>query len=218
MLTLLPNKKAYGGRPTPRLSGRTFYCVATFATSFLLSLLAACAYLRSYRHIDCLDLQAHRTRVTFISFAGGLHVLFFPQLPPDDESWRLLTSLPIPEGQSLDPWSLYTTDTAPIIQWRAGGVGIRRGTFYGTVPYDALLIPFWLTLPILLSLTLWRGIVMFHAFSHPKESQYCPACNYDLRASPARCPECGALPDDLREAASTSSSPSAPTPPTASTD
>ena len=39
------------------------------------------------------------------------------------------------------------------------------------------------------------GLIGEWAFRERKRAGHCPACNYDLRATPDRCPECGTIAD-----------------------
>jgi hypothetical protein len=68
----------------------------------------------------------------------------------------------------------------------------------------------WVTLDLgglfILSLLVWLVVLGRWLFRTRRnrlriEQRFCPACGYDLRASPARCPECGAdaIPADAAE-------------------
>jgi hypothetical protein len=72
--------------------------------------------------------------------------------------------------------------------WRNLGFGFERNGPPNTWSEWVLLIPFWAILiataaPPLLYLR-WRR-------RQPEGEIRCPVCNYDLRATPDRCPECG---------------------------
>jgi hypothetical protein len=57
-------------------------------------------------------------------------------------------------------------------------------------PLDAWIVPYWaLALPFCLPPL--RRTFLFARRQLRRRRQQCPACGYDLRASPARCPECG---------------------------
>jgi hypothetical protein len=63
----------------------------------------------------------------------------------------------------------------------------RLGVTIGTTAYPV---------PILLSLLLptWWAIRWYRRTIHGHGVGLCPSCGYDLRATPDRCPECGAVP------------------------
>jgi hypothetical protein len=72
-------------------------------------------------------------------------------------------------------------------QWPNGGTGSER------VPTRCVYFPYWLltiALSALPASRAWSWIRTRRA--HP--AGFCPHCGYDLRATPDRCPECGAVP------------------------
>ena len=59
-----------------------------------------------------------------------------------------------------------------------------------TMHYRLIVIPYWspaLLFSILPAIWIWR----FFKYGHRRKIGHCPKCNYDLRATPERCPECG---------------------------
>jgi hypothetical protein len=60
--------------------------------------------------------------------------------------------------------------------------------------YDSrlVLVPLWLPLLLLAATTLWLARLTARARREERsKAGLCPACGYDLRATPGRCPECG---------------------------
>jgi hypothetical protein len=54
----------------------------------------------------------------------------------------------------------------------------------------ALVMPHWAWIVVCLLLPCARAVALLRSRSRAR-SGHCPACGYDLRASPDRCPECG---------------------------
>jgi hypothetical protein len=69
-------------------------------------------------------------------------------------------------------------------QSQTGGARYALGSRYVGVPYWLLA---GVTLPVAVVATMWRR----HRRRGPRAGM-CPGCGYDLRATPDRCPECGA--------------------------
>jgi hypothetical protein len=59
-------------------------------------------------------------------------------------------------------------------------------------PRQDIFVPFWLLMLITLPLP---AVAAYHKLTRRRSSPLeCPACGYDLRGTPDRCPECGAVP------------------------
>jgi hypothetical protein len=73
------------------------------------------------------------------------------------------------------------------------GFGYRTGnyvSFRGEDSWYEWTVPYWflvLALAVLPSLAISKALRK----RHQRKSGHCPACGYDLRATPDRCPECG---------------------------
>ncbi len=84
--------------------------------------------------------------------------------------------------------------TPTAAEW-ASHLGLSRGGKpgwkYGGQRYHLIYLPHWLivvlTLPLLAA---WA--IQFHRAKRRTRDGHCADCGYDLRASPDRCPECGA--------------------------
>lgn len=88
------------------------------------------------------------------------------------------------------------------VEWHLGHVWQRYSRFHGfgflsyppnggfATNHRLIVIPYWspaVLLAILPTIWIWR----FVRYRHRRNVGHCPKCNYDLRATPERCPECG---------------------------
>jgi hypothetical protein len=69
----------------------------------------------------------------------------------------------------------------------------------GSVDWYVADVRYWLACVALALLPAWRGgaagVGRVRRWRRPPPPHACPSCGYDLRATPQRCPECGAAPD-----------------------
>ena len=147
-------------------------------------------WVRSYRNIDSISLAG---RYSLSSWLGGLHLYMMDADQMEDFS--------ISSGvlSSTDRWdgSQYRS---PSLR-RFGGfllakeqLGMSGGMMMGPkVTYTAVRVPdgFALLALIILPIT-W--VILRHRRRQRLRLGLCPVCSYDLRTTPARCPECGTVP------------------------
>ena len=155
------------------------------------TILVAAIWVRSYFRRDVLLRVSETRTLTYTSTTGGNVLVLQIRFP--HESRRDTIERPFSwESQSTtQPTPLAPVDLTDE-RFSAFGVGYYRGNWgQGWVmPYWAVVVPLWpLLLPPVAVLT-WK-IVQVQRGQRRRRAGLCVACGYDLRASPARCPECG---------------------------
>jgi hypothetical protein len=167
--------------------------------SLLLCAAVAALWVRSHVVVD----EVTRNEATFVSarsFDGRVEVdvLYYPERPfrPDRRGWGHER---VPRGRNVPPAA---TGWSPVREWRLGPFRYvdasdtgyaRSGGLWLGVPYRRAAAPHWF-------FALLAGVLpivwLVERFGGSRQSRrlargLCPACGYDLRASPGRCPECG---------------------------
>ena len=183
---------------------------AVTVLSLLLCVAALALWVRSYWRGDRVDAvilgseyrQTPGWMISVISGRGGFggSVSHVTRYYADDDSW--------PKG--LANWTsrrFRHTSVIPVYpkwapgqsQWRRWGFQWTRHTL--TAPDSwaiqrSIVAPYWvvaLATLVLPAFRLRRRLLLRRA-SRRARSGLCPACGYDLRATPDRCPECGTIP------------------------
>lgn len=96
-------------------------------------------------------------------------------------------------GNPIYPDVQFTKDDRRFLGFVVGHLLTDPNRKIGYQEVRQIVLPFWFLLPMTLLLPgLWYGL-------HRRQTRRlaagkCAACGYDLRATPERCPECGAVP------------------------
>ena len=159
-----------------------------FSTVASLLILAAAVvmWVRSYRVADAVQRFTPGHYVELFSDDGrfGTRLTTFPRArsrTAGDLAWRHETRKP---GNFAGPRGDSTRD----------GLGFKRVTFThprGGYRLTIVALPWWLAAGGASVIPIVAGIARFRR-GRPVRVGFCRACGYDLRASPERCPECGA--------------------------
>ncbi len=102
---------------------------------------------------------------------------------------------------SLPGWKFSTRPVLPRATyeeyWQTrGGFSVHRkaqhGAFNGSNIWE-LVLPYWAIVCLFAAAPAWFALTRLRS-AHRRTCGLCPTCGYDLRATPDRCPECGAVP------------------------
>jgi hypothetical protein len=146
--------------------------------SLLMFVATVALWVRSYSVCDMFDVRFATTSPRVSTLPAGM-ALVLVKLSPDD-------------GEMLDRVWWYTE---PITgDWPRNALGFGFESLeLGSRTMRAVIVPCWLVALLTAGLPLvsvWRRLQRRTA----NTSGLCPACGYDLRATPDRCPECGTIP------------------------
>jgi hypothetical protein len=150
--------------------------LALYSAASLLLCAAACVlWMRSFWRAEGVDLRLPWERQWSVASGGGLlRFATSPSVGGHKVHWRVWS-----DAQVVSMDGHYQ----PIL--RFAGFGYWGNPY---VSAYAISIPHWFPVTLSGFLTFW-----FHRRWRRflRSSGLCPRCSYDLRASPARCPECG---------------------------
>jgi hypothetical protein len=172
--------------------GRKLFTLAAGASAVLCA--GVCVlWVRSYAHHDGLTMMLSDNRVAVAgSVRGGVEFVAITNPPERAYSSRLWS-----EQQPISPLPRYThagfgavTFTQTMAE--LDGVQTRQ------VGFGAVVIPFYAVLLATVILPTWWLLTR----RRQRKPGTCPRCGYDLRATPDRCPECGAVPAGKKSAIS----------------
>lgn len=153
-------------------------------------LILACAlvcvmWVRSYFRTDGYTRTTSDGGFAFVrSHAGGVQYLYL------NTTRATAAAAPTPAGWTSEPTAMaWIWTTRPPLETAqlAGFTSATDGTF------DIQVVPYWFLLVALALPPSWWFLSGRHR--RPLVRGTCPACGYDLRTNPSRCPECGQMLD-----------------------
>jgi hypothetical protein len=164
-----------------RLARHAF--TALSALSLLLCMAVFVLWVRSYSISDAAGRVGQAKVICINSLAGSLH---------------LGVTLADPENEEPGPRPYYFYNRSPSsgsLGVMSGGKAVRFGGRMNINPgYGWIVAPHWLLVLATLPGAAWSVRRMWRSILAKIRRNYghCPACGYDVRATPDRCPECGA--------------------------
>ncbi len=159
--------------------------------SLLLCISSLLLWVRSYRHEDALfvyydPLFGERDGVLISSVAGRIYGKYsMDATTVPQPKWRITYS-----SATAIPWLTNLTLRRQFLGF-AVGRGNPSQTFYDSWVRFAVIVPHWGLALVLAALPAARGWRLLTT-RRRRIAGMCSVCGYDLRATPERCPECGA--------------------------
>lgn len=162
---------------------------ALCAACLLISFASFGLWIRSYRHVDKIDIIVHPAWATFLSDYGALHVCFIAWDVDDARRFRFRFSKDLQMRPGVDIGDENPEFSRAGIAWGANPVTSNGGRSIQKLRYLDLNYLWPASLGLVLPAEWVR--VFFKRKRPVQLSAVCSICGYDLRATPHRCPECG---------------------------
>jgi hypothetical protein len=181
---------------------RRFFANTLAALSVVMFLVALGFWVRSFRHADQVSFEATGMRgeyfacdSCFVSSVQGVVHFGASQYPVDDDGQAFKVNAHAFRASATDLHDAIDTDS-PSERWRFriyrryAGFGYWQTVHMGE-DVRALTIPHW---TVALLAAVWTIIALRRRAQRTGRHRHglCVRCGYDLRATPDRCPECGA--------------------------
>lgn len=169
---------------------RRLLFVSMSALSLMVCISVVAMWARSQTAYDMWEYQtAGDTLYTVLSVHGDLFLAKVDRQPTHHYPAGFSHSSHPPPEQ-WDSWT--PSSSLPTYAKRLLGIGIIRGAYF-----SKLVIAYWLLSFLLLVLP---GLWLWKQWRERQKNRdgHCPACSYDLRATPDHCPECGVAVGDWR--------------------
>ena len=171
---------------------RRIICNGLTALSLVLCIATLAAWHRGNDHRDCVSRRTGDNRIAFTSQQGLLELLWGLQSsdlpePSHDWNWEDQTEW---QYEIVQPEQEPATLLSPLGFWR---YRVDNSSAYTRSKISVIVIPWWslsVMAAILPFTVMLRSVISRLRQSSTKKGR-CRACDYDLRATPDRCPECG---------------------------
>ncbi len=138
-------------------------------------------------------LVVHRTAVDYLDWDPGIQIgarsgFEYGSHRPRQQSWSDL--LPSVLSPTLNPKRTVWCQFAGFLAAK-----VETNSHWSRGRYVELIVPLWFVLAVASTLPIvWMRYRRGRSRRARLAKGLCPACGYDLRATPERCPECGAPP------------------------
>lgn len=167
-------------------------------TAFLLAIAVCVFWSRSYRQSDKVTWMSEHSRTSLRSAPGqvvfGLYSANFPVSGRDPRGLSYTRDVPAtPQWEIVSVLLLCSDPTARLVQWDRGGFTWSHRRSSRDLILTAV-APFWSVALAAGAVPLgWTGLRLRARLRARRGATLgrCPACGYDLRATPDLCPECG---------------------------
>lgn len=183
--------------------GRWLFNLAA-TLSILGGLAASALWVRSYSVGDSVQFASPAGDQQLLrSILGRVHLISHLNLPPYTGGWNYFSQRV--SSQSL--WNGGMSDYPARVEWHGGFVWQQYTKTYVSflVPGQIapvhrlrlIVVPYWFIITAMGITPIVRLVVLIRSLTGTRRAaaNLCIQCGYDLRATPERCPECGAIPE-----------------------
>jgi hypothetical protein len=163
--------------------------------SLVLCVAIAVLWVRSYRVCDLIHLRTDTRWFYITDYPGGIALGIWRRAEHDPPALRNFSYQQMPAARARQLMNLHLSDARE--RRRYGGVDYLYGVSE-IATSRVVAFPFWYALLLSVAFPVIRAVFILRRRWRRTVLGLCPKCGYDLRATPDRCPECGAIPTQAK--------------------